>query len=280
MKKTLAYLHEKKHRGQRIAVLTCYDHPTAVLLDEAGVDVILVGDSVGTNVLGYASEREVTMTDMVHHLSAVKRGVRDAHLLADLPFGTCDSPDSALSNARQLQSHGADGVKVEGFKVPIIQHLAEHGIEVCAHLGLNPQLDDKKALHARTSEAAIQLIQQALALEQAGAALIVLELIPEEVGRLASAALAIPTIGIAAGRYTDGQVLVINDMLGLNRFDLRHVRKYDDIGVRVAQAVRQYVQDVEAGRFPAQENVRSMATEELQALQTWASEHLTSRWEQ
>ena len=277
MKKTSEFLKRKKQRREKITMVTCYDHPTAMLEDRAGIDVILVGDSVGTNVLGYESERQVTMEDMIHHLEAVRRGVSDAYLLVDLPYRSCETPADALDNARRLLSHGADGVKPEGLREDVVRALMEDGIEVCGHLGLNPQLHDKKAFHAKTGASAITLFKDALALETAGASLLVLEMIPEEVGRMVTTALKIPTIGIGAGRHTDGQVLVVNDLLGINTFALRHVSKYEDLNARSTDALRRYIEDVAGGRFPGEANVRHLEPAELRVLETWAQEELGIR---
>ena len=176
MKKTAEYLKNKKASGQKISMLTCYDYPMARVQEAAGVDVIFVGDSVGTNMLGYASEREVTLGDMIHHLKAVRRGVSQAYLLVDLPYMTYETPEMALGTARRLLGLGADGVKFEGFREAVVRHLSGHGIEVWAHLGLNPQLHEKKALHAKTAGDAIELVENALRLEAAGAGFLVLEL--------------------------------------------------------------------------------------------------------
>ena len=265
MKKSLAYLQKKKARGEKIAVLTAYDCPTARLEDAAGVDIVLVGDSVGTNVLGYESAREVTMADMVHHLKAVRRGVERAYLLADMPCGSFDTVDLALTNAQTFRAHGADGVKIEGATPALVTRLSEAGIEVCAHLGLLPQTDESPGFRAKTAAAAITLVQNALALEPAGAALFLFETIPEEVAGYLTARLAAPTIGIGAGRRTDGQVLVIVDVLGLSGFDFRHNRKYDDLRDRTARALARYVHDVETGAFPAEDNLRHMDPAELAA---------------
>ena len=266
MRTTNAEITEMKRRGEKIAMLTCYDYPTAVWEDEAGVDIVFVGDSVGTNVLGYESEKEVTLGDMVHHLKAVRRGVRRAYLLVDLPYLTYETPEEALRNARELISHGADGVKLEGFRPDIVRNLVQDGIQVCAHLGLNPQIHEKKGLRAKTAIAAKRLISESEALEDAGAWLMVYELIPEEVAREATLRLSIPTIGIGAGRYTDGQVLIVSDMLGINEFDLRHVRKYDNLHDRATQAIRRHVAEVRSAEFPRGENVRHLSDEESQAL--------------
>ena len=266
MRVTISDLLEMKSRGEKIAMLTAYDYPTAVWEDEAGVDIIFVGDSVGTNVLGYKSEKEVTLDDMVHHLRAVRRGVRHAYLLADLPYLTYETPEAALESASILVSHGADGVKLEGFRPDIVSHLVTNQIEVCAHLGLNPQIHEKKGLRAKTAKAAGNLISESMAMQEAGAWIIVYELIPEEVARQATRRLSIPTIGIGAGRHTDGQVLIVSDMLGINSFDLRHVRKYEQLHERAARAIGQYIVDLRTGEFPGDENARQLSAEESQAL--------------
>jgi 3-methyl-2-oxobutanoate hydroxymethyltransferase len=273
MKKTSAYLKQMKAAGRKIAMLTCYDCPTARILEAAGIDVILVGDSVGTNVLGYEHERQVTMADMVHHVKAVRRGVSQAYLLADMPYKTYEDPATALQNAQLFVSLGADGVKLEGFRPEIIRYLTGHGIEVCGHLGLNPQIHEKKGLRAKTAAEAIGLIENAVRLQEAGAALMILEMIPEEVGRLVTERLVVPTIGIGAGRYTDGQVLIFHDLLGIHELELRHVTRYEDIRGRCQGAVRRYAEDVAAGRFPGDQNVRHLKPEELAALAEWATRH-------
>ena len=266
MTNTSTTLTRKKPAGEPIAVLTCYDYPTARCQDEAGVDIIFVGDSVGTNVLGYSSEKEVTLDDMAHHLKAVRRGVENAYLLVDLPYGTYDSPAQAVDSASGLTALGADGVKLEGFRPDVVRRLAAEGIEVCAHLGLNPQLHARKGMRAKTAAAAAELVSESIELQDAGAWTIVYEMIPEEVGRVATAALSIPTIGIAAGRYTDGQVLVTPDMLGINTFDLRHVRRYADLHGRTVRAFESYITDVRSGAFPSADNVRHLDEAELVAL--------------
>jgi len=262
MKKTSHYLQEKKQLGQRIVMLTCYDYPTAQWEDEAGVDVILVGDSVGTNVLGYASAKDVTLPDMLHHLKAVKRGVRSAYLLVDLPYGTYDNPSDALRHAQILQRAGADGVKLEGYRPNIIAHLTGHGVEVCAHLGLTPQIHEKMTLQAKDTDTALQLLQESYTLQAAGAVMLLFELIPEEVARQATQRLSIPTIGIGAGRYTDGQVLVVNDMLGVGEFDFRHNVKHEAFRERGIQAIKTYVSDVQQGLFPQAAHARHLDKDE------------------
>lgn len=267
MKTTAAVLQQKCTDQHPIAMLTCYDYPSACLLAEAGVDILLVGDSVGTNVLGYASEREVTIDDMAHHVKAVARGCGDAYLIADLPYRTYETPEKAIATASRLINCGANGIKLEGRHDEIIQALTEAGIEVCAHLGLNPQIHDDFRMQAKTVGSALQLLKDARAVEKNGARLLVLELIPEEVGELVSRALTIPTIGIAAGGKTDGQVLVIHDLLGYTKKALRHVRQYEQFRQRTLTAVAAYVADVRAGQFPAPSQVRHLAPEALAELQ-------------
>jgi 3-methyl-2-oxobutanoate hydroxymethyltransferase len=259
-------LLEKYHRGEPIAMLTCYDFPTARILDEAGIDVVLVGDSVGTNVLGYESERQVTMEDMVHHVQAVARGIRRACVVADLPYQSYRTPEEAITNARRLMAAGADGVKLEGPATAAVRAIAKADICVWAHLGLNPQLHDEKRVQARNAEAALRLLEEAEMLAAAGASFLILELIPETVARRVTERLAIPTIGIGAGRYTDGQVLVINDLLGLTRRNFKHSRRYEDLHTRIKTAVTAYCTDLATGNFPGPEHARQMSAEEADAL--------------
>jgi len=260
-------LQAMKGAGEKIAVLTCYDYPTAVWQEEAGVDVIFVADSVGTNILGYEDEREVTMQDMIHHLKAVRRGVKHTYLLADMPFGSCDTPDAAVENALRFVDLGADAVKLEGYKVEAFEALAERGIDTWAHLGLNPQIHDGRRLKAKTATTAVRLVKRAQALQQAGAGVLVLELIPEEVGDLVTRRLTIPTIGIAAGRLTDGQVLVVADVLGMGDRKFRHVARYAEFNTAGRQALTQYVADVRAGRFPGEGQVQHLSAQERASLE-------------
>ena len=271
MKKDIRYLHTKKQRREPITVLTCYDYPTACLQESAGIDIIFVGDSVGTNVLGYQSETEVTMADMLHHLKAVRRGVTDAYLLVDMPFAADRKPALAVTNANLFVSHGADGVKLEGGveKVPIIAALTDAGIETCAHIGHNPQIHGTKAAtHGKTVAKAKQLIETAGALTEAGAKLIVLEKVTEEVSQLITESVSIPTIGIGAGRFCDGQVLVINDILGMGPA-FKHAKRYQDYRQLTFEAICQYKQEVEGGDFPTDANVVHIAPDKLARVRKW-----------
>ena len=271
MKKDITYLHRKKHQQQPITVLTCYDYPTALMQDEAGIDIIFVGDSVGTNILGYKSEMEVTMADMLHHLKAVRRGVTDAYLLIDLPYGSDRNSKQAVANANLFLDNGADGVKLEGGteKVPIVTALTEQEIDVCAHIGHNPQIHGTKAAtHGKTVSKAKVLIQTAVALADAGAKLIVLEKITEEISQIITDTLDIPTIGIGAGRYCDGQVLVINDILGICT-PFKHAKRYQDYDHLTFEAICKYKQEVENGDFPTDANAAHIAPDKLTRVQKW-----------
>jgi 3-methyl-2-oxobutanoate hydroxymethyltransferase len=277
-KKDLGFLDAKKQARQKITMLTGYDYPTACLEDEAGIDIILVGDSVGTNVLGYASEREVTMADMVHHLKAVRRGAAQAYLLVDLPYQSYETPQLALENATTLLAHGADAVKLEGGveQVETIRHLTAQGIGVCGHIGFTPQTlhqpGRKARVQGRSFSQAIALLESAIALEQAGAQLLVLELIPEPLGKTITECLRIPTIGIGAGRFCDGQVLIIHDLLGLTPFHLRFVKRYQQCRELMLQAMTQYKHDVEQGLFPAGEMAFQMDEDEQVRVEQWMAQ--------
>ena len=271
MKKDIAYLHTKKQQQQPITVLTCYDYPTACMQDEAGIDIVFVGDSVGTNILGYKSEMDVTMADMLHHLKAVRRGVTDAYLLVDMPYVSDCNVKQAITNANLFLDNGADGVKLEGGteKVPIVTALSEQGIEVCSHIGHNPQIHGTKAAtHGKTFAKAKELIETASALTDAGAKLIVLEKITEEISQIITDTLDIPTIGIGAGRYCDGQVLVINDILGIGT-PFKHAKRYQDYNQLTLEAICSYKQEVENGDFPTDDNVVHIASDKLARVQKW-----------
>jgi len=254
---------EMKRQGQRIAVLTGYDAPTARAEEESGVDIILVGDSVGTNILGYASERDVTLADMCHHVRAVRRGAPHTPVIADLPFRSYDTPEIALESSRKLIAAGADIVKFEGARPEIVKALAGAAIAVCCHLGLEPQHHDDKHLKGRKATEALRLLRDAIALDSAGMAFLVLERVPEEVADRVTQSVTAPTIGIGAGRKTDGQVLVITDVLGVTQKNFQHNRRYLEVDRLMREAVKAYAADVRSKNFPAQENVSPMDRDEL-----------------
>jgi 3-methyl-2-oxobutanoate hydroxymethyltransferase len=263
-----ARFFEMKRQGRPIAVLTGYDYPTAKAEAAAGVDLILVGDSVGTNVLGYENERDVRLADIEHHVRAVRRGAPDTPILADLPYRTYETPDAAVASARQLRTAGADMVKFEGARPEIAAAVVNAGILVCGHLGLEPQNHTDKRLRGRSADEAARLLNDAAALERAGIALLVLELIPEEVAARVTEAIAVPTIGIGAGRRTDGQVLVITDLLGLTGTTFRHNRRYADLAPVVSAAITGYVRDVRQRAFPTAANAFAMPKETLVAFES------------
>ena len=248
-----------KQAGRRFPMLTAYDFPTARILDEAGIPVLLVGDSVGNNVLGYDSTLPVTMHDMLHHTKAVARGVRTAMVVGDMPFGSyqISVADGIRNAARFLQEGGAHAVKVEGPQIELIHKLVELGIPVMAHVGLTPQSVHGMGgyrVQGRGEEASAKLLEQAASLEKAGAFAIVLEGMPADVGTAITAQLQIPTIGIGAGPGTDAQVLVINDLLGLSEHEPKFAKAYADLRGTIARAATDFARDVEAGTFPDEEH--------------------------
>jgi 3-methyl-2-oxobutanoate hydroxymethyltransferase len=244
---------------QRITCLTAYDYPTARLLDEAGVDTVLVGDSVGMVVLGYENTLPVTLEEMLHHTRAVRRGVRRALVVADMPYGSyhADVVESVRNAMRFVKEAGAEAVKVEGGerRLELIARLVEAEIPVMGHVGLTPQ-----SLHAlggfkvqgRTVEAAEQLLRDARAVEAAGAFSVVLESVPRELAARITQELRIPTIGIGAGPECDGQVLVLHDILGLTFGNLpKFARRYANLAEVIARAAGEYCDDVRSGRLPS-----------------------------
>jgi 3-methyl-2-oxobutanoate hydroxymethyltransferase len=253
-------LKAMKQQGEKIAMLTAYDYPTARLLDQAGVPIILVGDSLGMVVLGYSSTLPVTMADMLHHVSAVVRGTQRTHVVADMPFMSYQAgPDDALRNAgRFLQEAGAQSVKLEGgvSVAETVRRLVEAGIPVMGHIGLTPQSVNQFGgykVQGKTPAAAVKLLNDAMALEQAGAYAMVLETIPAPLGKLVSERVSIPTIGIGAGPYCDGQVQVLHDMLGLYPdFVPKHAKQYAHLAEDIGRAVREYLAEVQEGRFPTE----------------------------
>ena len=253
---------DMKQRGEKIVALTAYDAPTARILFEVGVDVIIVGDSVGVNMLGYAHEREVTLADMAHHIAAVRRGAPHAYVMGDLPYAAYDTPTQARASARALRDAGADCVKFEGAGPAVAEAIVSAGVAVCGHLGLESQHHAEKRRQGRTAEAARRLLDDSRALDAAGQAFLVLKLVPAEVAARISAAVRAPTIGIGAGAATDGQVLVVNDMAGITARDFKHSRRYGEIGAALRAAVAAYVKDVRAGAFPTQAHAFHMAPEE------------------
>jgi 3-methyl-2-oxobutanoate hydroxymethyltransferase len=260
----------KKQRGELITMLTAYDYPTALAVDQAKIDSILVGDSLGMVVLGYENTLPVTMADMLHHCRAVARGARYALLIGDMPFMSYQaSVAEAVQNAgRFLQEAGMDAIKLEGGRerLDAIEAIVSAGIPVMGHLGLTPQsvhqLGGFRA-QGKSVEAAKHMVEDALALQDAGCFSIVLESVPARLAELISRRLEIPTIGIGAGVGCDGQVLVTHDLIGLfDRFVPRFVKQYAHIHAEMSRALSAYRDDVSARRFPAEEHTFTMDDEE------------------
>ena len=251
---TIRDLRTFKAEGRRFAMLTAYDHPTAQILDDAGVPVLLVGDSVGRNHLGYPNELPVTMEDILHHTKAVVRGATRAMVVADMPFMSYQaSVEEGVRNAgRLIKEGGAHAVKLEGPQYELVHRLSEIGIPAMAHVGLTPQavLGLGGYRVQGRGETGEQVREQARQLEKAGAFAIVLEAMPSDLGAAITAELEVPTIGIGAGADTDGQVLVVNDLLGLNEQVPKLAKKYADVRTVIRDAAEAYVRDVADGTFP------------------------------
>jgi 3-methyl-2-oxobutanoate hydroxymethyltransferase len=264
----------KKQRGKIITMLTAYDYPTALAVEMAGIDSILVGDSLGMVVLGYENTLPVTMEDMLHHCKAVARGARHPMLIGDMPFMSYQiSTEQALANAgRFLQEAGMDAVKLEGGRerADAVRTIVSAGIPVMGHIGLTPQSVNQLGgfrAQGRTAAAAKHLLEDALILQSSGCFGIVLEAVPAQLAELISERLEIPTIGIGAGVGCDGQVLVTHDLLGLfDRFTPRFVRKYTNLHGEIASALEAFKTDVEGGIFPSEAHSMFMDDEEWQEL--------------
>jgi len=273
-KVTILDLQAKKERGEPITMLTAYDYPTALLVDRAGIDVILVGDSLAMVVLGHDNTLAVTMDEMIHHCKAVSKGARSPFLVGDMPFMSYQiSKTEAVANAgRFLKEGGMDAVKLEGGQemVSTVKAIIEAGIPVMGHIGLTPQSISKLGgyrVQGRDIEAAHKLLADAAALEEAGCFSIVLEAIPDRLAKLITGRASIPTIGIGAGPNCDGQVLVIHDLIGLfDRFTPKFVKKYTNINARILKALQEFREEVKSGAFPTAEHSYSISDEVFEAL--------------
>ncbi len=263
-KTTILTLHEKKLRGEPITMVTAYDYPSALAVDRAGIDTLLVGDSLGMVVLGYDSTTPVTMEEMLHHCRAVRRGVpaNGPWLIGDMPFMSyqADRAEAVRNAGRFLREGGMDAVKLEGGRamVDTVRAITDAGVMVVGHIGLTPQSAAQLGgyrVQGKTAADAQRLLEDALALEAAGAVMLVLEMVPDRVAARISRALRIPTIGIGAGIGCDGQVLVLHDMLGIfDRFTPKFVKKYAELGPEMERALAEYRDDVAARRFPDTEH--------------------------
>jgi len=271
MKVTVAQLQQHKQRGERISMLTAYDYPVARWLDASGVDMVLVGDSLGMVVLGYESTAPVTMDEMIHHAKAARRGVSRALLIGDMPLlsfrGSTD--ESVRNAARFVQEAWCDAVKLEwkpGIEA-VAKAIVVAGIPVMGHVGLTPQtasMEGGFGMRGKDAEAAAHIVAQAIELAEAGCFAMVLECLPDEVAQAITQRLRIPTLGIGSGPHCDGQVVVTYDLIGLfDRFRPRFVKRYAEVGRTLQDAAHAFVEDVRAGRFPSAEQTVQMASEEL-----------------
>lgn len=274
MKNTVVTFREAKQKGEKLTMLTAYDYSTAKLIDEAGVNSILVGDSLGNVILGYEDTISVTMEDMIHHGAAVSRGARNALVIIDMPFMSYQtSVYDAVVNAGRLMKEGRAGaVKLEGGVevCPQIQAITAAGIPVCAHLGLTPQSINAFGgfkVQGKSEAAARKLIEDAKAVEAAGAFAVVLECVPAKLAELVTKELQIPTIGIGAGNVCDGQVLVYQDMLGMfSDFTPKFVKRFANVGEVMKGAFKAYCEEVQSGTFPAKEHEYTIADDVLEKL--------------
>ncbi|MBI2104769.1 MAG: 3-methyl-2-oxobutanoate hydroxymethyltransferase [Candidatus Omnitrophica bacterium] len=271
---TIADLQARKRQGGKLAMLTAYDYPIAKLVDEAGVDMVLVGDSLGMVVLGYETTTPVTMDEMLHHAKAARRGVSRALLIGDMPFLSfrATRADAVRNAGRFVQEAGCDAVKVE-WKPGIedtARAIIDAGIPVMGHVGLTPQTAASEGgfgMRGKDAESAARIIAQAVALQEVGCFAMVLECIPDVVAQEITQRLSIPTIGIGSGPFCDGQVLVTYDLLGLfDRFTPAFAKRYADLSRVIREASASFVQEVRAGAFPGKEHTRSMAPDEYDKL--------------
>ena len=272
---TIGYLQKKVDEGKKITMMTAYDYPTASLVDQAEMDTILVGDSLGMVVLGYESTVPVTMEEMLHHCKAVCRGAKHGFVIGDMPFMSYQvSVEKAVENAgRFIKEAGCEGVKLEGGSemAHVVKAIVDAGIPVCAHIGLTPQTATKLSgfkVQGKDAESAKELVHSAKDLEEAGAFMIVLECIPDQVASRITNELNIATIGIGAGKYCDGQVLVYHDLVGLfERFTPKMVKQYVNLAPQIREALIQYREEVEKGIFPGPEHSFTMKVEEAEKME-------------
>ncbi|HQQ06562.1 MAG TPA: 3-methyl-2-oxobutanoate hydroxymethyltransferase [Candidatus Omnitrophota bacterium] len=263
-------------KGKRkITMLTAYDYPTAALVDKAGIDMVLVGDSLANVVLGLKSTTEVGMAEMIHHSKAVTRAVTRAMVIGDMPFDSYQvKPEDCVKNARRfIDEAKCDAVKLEWFDrcLEVTEKIVKAGIPVVGHIGLTPQTADKLGgfkVQGKDAEAAKRLIKQAQDLTRIGCFAIVLECVPDQIAKMITEKITIPTIGIGAGKYTDGQVLVIHDAIGLfERYTPKFVKKYINLSPMILEALQQYKKEVEAGSYPGPEHSFSIKEDELKKIE-------------
>jgi 3-methyl-2-oxobutanoate hydroxymethyltransferase len=272
MNSFLDYLQNNKRANKKTTMITAYDFPTALCVDASDIDIVLIGDSLGTNVLGYEDVFQVTMDDMLHHVRAVAHGIRRAFILADMPYQTFRTNDEAYANARRLIDNHAHGVKIEGEfdVVDRVKFLTEKNVMVCGHIGYTPQTKGKKpSLQGKDPVRARELVKSALALQQAGAKIIVLELIAGQLAGEITRLLHIPTIGIGSGPLCDGQVLVIHDMTGMSERTFKHVTTFGSAREELKKSLCRYGEAVRNGTFPSESNTSSMEPSVFEQVKEW-----------
>lgn len=247
-------IRQKKGK-ERIIMLTAYDFQTARILDQTGIDLILVGDSSGMVVQGYNDTKSVTMADMIYHVKAVARGAKTKPIIGDMPTNSCNTVEDGLKNAKQFIEAGAHGVKIEGKKTDVIQALVNRGIPVMGHVGMLPQMAEAYHVKGKKPEEAEQILRDAQELDGLGVFSIVLECIPESLAKTITESVKVPTIGIGAGKHCDGQVLVINDILGLDvNFKPKYVKTYANLNKTIRDAVAVFIEEVSTGKYPDEEH--------------------------
>ena len=274
MKTTVATLKKMKEENNKITMLTCYDYSTAKLMDAVGVEILLVGDSLGNTMLGYENTLPVTMEDMLAHTAAVSRGAKNALILGDMPFLSYQTSvyDAVMNAGRFMKEAGANAVKLEGGArvCPQIRAIVDADIPVCAHIGLTPQSVNAFGgfkVQGKSIEAARTLIEDAKRVEEAGACMVVLEGIPAKLAEIITDTVSIPTIGIGAGAGCDGKVLVSQDMLGMfTDYVPKFVKQFANVGEVMSRAFADYMQEVKAGTFPAQEHTYKISDDVIEAL--------------
>lgn len=247
-------IRQKKGK-EKIIMLTAYDYQMAKILDEVGIDLILVGDSLGMVVQGYNNTKSVTMADMIYHTKAVARGAKKTPIIGDMPINTYNTPEEALINAKKFIEAGAHGVKIEGNKPEVIKALLDSGIPVQGHVGMLPQMADVYHVKGKKPEEAEQILNDAVELDKLGVFSIVVECVPESLAKRITESVSTPTIGIGAGKYCDGQVLVINDMLGMDlSFKPKFVKRYAELHNIIRSAIVKFIEEVSAGVYPDEEH--------------------------
>lgn len=245
---------EKKNR-EKIVMLTAYDYQMAKILDQMSIDLILVGDSLGMVVQGHRNTKSVTMNNMIYHTLAVAKGVKNTPIIGDLPINSCNTIEDCLRNAKSFLASGANGVKIEGNKPKIVQNLVNAGIPVMGHVGMLPQTTEAYRVKGKTCQEAEKILHDSIELDACGVFSIVLECIPESLAKEITGQVKAPTIGIGAGKYCDGQVLVINDMLGLDDgFTPKFVKRYANLNVKVKSAISNFKEEVLRGKYPNKEH--------------------------